>query len=523
MFKHITLSIIMIFLLENINAQPHGEIIYDSINKIVSRINKIYIPERVLNIIEFSGHAPDETGSYDFRADIQRAIDDISSRGGGKIIFPHTKGIEMWVKQTEIYKIIGSIELKSNIELVFQPSVKLYFKFDPLAYSNDRRGVLTRYEGTSIYGYAPLFRAFNAENIVLSYSGGNGAMPEITGDGEEWIKWQMEGEAKRGRNKLRSATDFVRDVNNSDWPISKRRFANPDSFCLRPSMFEFILCRNILLDGFKMTNAPFWLIHPVFSENITFRNLFFDVGLVNNDGFDVESSNDILIENIIFNNHDDNVVIKSGRNREGREGALVAGTEYKNIQSKYIKNGRITGLTENVVVRNCVFKGHHAIAIGSEMSGGVRNIYVADNIAPQNVKIGIFIKSSRIRGGLVENIYIKNLKMNIVEDDVISINPNYDGDTISPYIPQFRNIYIDNIIVESARNGIRIYGWQEKPTQNVQLKNISIKLMPKFDNYMKFEYFNVKGLIIKNVKINNERIDGKYSKKSPNKFLKKQT
>lgn len=487
--------------------------VYDSVEKIVKRINLITIPDRQIILSDYANHKPDEEGSFDFRPAFQKAIDELSSQGGGHIVFTHSKGFKAWVKQTEIYRFDGPIELKSNIQIDLQPAIRLFFKFNPLAYSNNKKGTLSRYEGTSIYGYTPLFYAFNAQNIVFKFTGGNGAVPEINGDGEKWIKWQVLGESKKNK----STTELVRDVNNLDWPVSKRRFANPDSFFLRPSMFEFLVCKNILFDGFKMTNAPFWLIHPVFSENMTFRNLFFDVGLVNNDGFDIESSKDVLIENIIFNNHDDNIVIKAGRDKEGRDGAIIAGTEYETIQSPYIKNGRITGISENIVGRNCICKGHNALCVGSEMSGGVRNIYFVDNIAPQNIKNGVYIKSSRRRGGTVENIFVVNLKLNIVNDNVISLNPNYDGDTSSPYVSEFKNIYIDNVSAANASNGIRVYGWKDLLIKNVQLTNIVIKLIPNAKN--KFEFFNVSDLYLKNVIIDNKKIEGTFNNISSNKYL----
>jgi polygalacturonase len=498
--------------------------IYDSVNKITSRIEKIVIPDITVNIIEFSGHQPDETGSYDFRADIQKAIDEVSQKGGGKILFPHTEGKTKWTKLTDIYRLSGPIELRSNIELVFQPSVKLFFEFNPQAYSNNGEGVITRYEGTTIYGLSPLFRAFNVKNIVFSYTGGNGAMPEITGDGEKWVKWAS---GFSGKQKFTDDPNNVslgpREANNNGSPIAQRKMADVNRHNLRPSMIQFFLCENILLDGVKLTNPPFWVVHTVFSKNMTFRNIFFDAGNTNNDGFDIESSKDVLIENIMFDNHDDNVVVKSGRDREGREGAIVAGTELEHIPSEYIKEGRIGGIAENIVARNCVFKGHHAFAVGSEASAGARNIYIVDNIGVQNVKMGVFIKSSRARGGITENIFIYNLKLNIVEDDVISINPNYDGDTLSPNIPQFRNIHIENVTVENAHNGIRVYGWQEKPTQDITLKNIDVQFDPGYKDNLKLDIINGKNIILKNVTIGGEKFEGTFTKKGPASKIPKQT
>ena len=481
-----------------------------AVTKIIAGINEIKIPDRLVNIIDYSGHAPDVQGSFDFRNFIQKAINELSSKGGGKLLFPHSQGADKWGKVRERYRIGGPIELRSNIQLIFQPSVILQFECDPVAYSNNKEGVITRYEGTTVYGLSPLFRAMNVENIVFSCTGGTGATPEIAGDGEKWLTWQQKSESARGKDQKSSVT-LLRSLNNDDVPLSQRKVADTDAFFLRPMMLEFFLCKNILMDGIKLSNGPFWMVHPVFSQNMVFRNLVFDANIINNDGIDIESSKDVLIENVIFNNHDDNVVIKSGRDREGREGVLVKETELEKIKSEYIKNGRLSGSSENVVVRNCVFKGHNAFCIGSEMSGGVKNIYVLDNIAPQNVIMGIYIKSSRKRGGTVENIYVKNFLFNQVGSDVIGIHSNYDGDTISRYFPQIRNVYIENVTATNANNGIGIFGWKELPVDNVTLKNIQIRIQPERLTNTCFDLINANRIHVENVSINNKSFDGNYS------------
>ncbi len=514
-FLAILYSLIVTQCINHDYTNEASDLVSDSIMAITSRIQKVNIPDYSVNIIDYSGHQPDEYGTYDFRADIQRAIDEVSHKGGGKIVFPHTLGPEKWTRLIDIYRISGPIELRSNIELVFQPSIRLFFEFNPEAYSNSGEGVITRYEGTTIYGPSPLIRGFNIENVKFSYTGGNGATPEITGDGEKWVKWEITFKEKRKFSDDPKVTIGPRDANNMDIPVAERKMGNTETYNLRPSMIQFFLSRNILIDGIKISNPPFWVIHTVFSQNMTFRNIVFDAGNINNDGFDIESSKDVLIENIMFNNHDDNVVIKSGRDREGREGADITGTELENILSEYIKSGRIGGVCENVVTRNCAFKGHHAFAVGSEAAAGARNIYVVDNFSIQNVKMGVFIKSSRSRGGTIENIFIRNLRLNIVEDDVISINPNYDGDTLSPHVPKFRNIYIEDIKVENASNGIRIFGWKEEPTHDVFLKDIDIRFRPGHPDNIRFDIINVKNVKLENVIIDNQKFDGNYTKGGP--------
>ncbi len=469
------------------------------------------IPERTINLIEYSGHEPDVKGSYDFRADIQRAIDELSAQGGGKLIFPHPKGKNAWIKLTTIYRVKGPIQLKSNIELSFEPSVQLFFEFAPENYAVNNKGVITRYEGTTIYSYSPLIRGFNVQNIAITAIKGNGATPEITGDGEKWVEWMVKGEAKRQKAGLLPSYKLMRKINNQDLPLTKRQYFNPDSFFLRPELIEFFLCKNVLIDGIKLSNSPFWVVHPVFSENCTFRNIIFDAENVNNDGFDPESSKNILIENIIFKNHDDNVAVKAGRDKEGREGAFIKGTQLEKIKSNYILNNRIGGPSENIVIRNCVFQGHNAVCIGSEMSGGANNIFAYNNVAPIGIVQALYLKSSRKRGGKIQNVFFLDLKANQIRDNVICMVPNYDNDTTSQYPPVFKNIYIENINVNQSSEGVLIYGWPDAPIKNVIIKDLKIRQTQKGE----IKINQVKNVTLKNVNINEKEFNKVFHNVDP--------
>ena len=273
---------------------------------------------------------------------------------------------------------------------------------------------------------------------------------------------------------------------------------------------EFCFCKNVLVDCVKITNSPFWCVKPVFSESCIFRNMQFDAMVVNNDGIDPESSRNILIENIIFANHDDNVAIKAGRDKEGRDGALIAGTELEQILSDYIKEGRIKGPTENVIIRNCHFYGHHAICIGSEMSGGVRNVYAMDNYSVAEVNMGVFIKSSRLRGGKVENIYINGLKLNHTKSELIALIPNYDKADSGLYPPSFSNIQIENVECISSGSGIVIHGWPDVPIENVLLRNIKIGNAEKGN----LSINEVRGIYLDHVSINGEVFNEELKQKS---------
>ncbi len=484
-----------------------GERIDDRVDQIIDQIPEPSIPDQTINLVEFSGHKPDRDGTYDFRNDIQRAVDLLAEQSGGTLLFRNSTSKDDWLRYQETFRIRGPIFLRNHTKLLIEPSVRLLFEFGPEHYLQNGRPVLTRYEGTTIYSFSPCLRAFRANDIVIEGTGGSGAMPVIDGDGEKWQRWMWEGEAGRRERGVKPAYQALKDVNNQGIPVRERVYADPGNDFYRPALMQFFLCKNIRIQGIKMTNSPFWCVHPVFSENVIIRDLLFDAYVVNNDGIDPESSRNVLIENIQFGNHDDNVAIKAGRDLEGREGADITGTELQGIRSRYIQDNRLGGAAENIVIRNCIFKGHYAIAIGSEMSGGVRHVYALDNRSIQDVNMGFFIKSSRTRGGVVENVYVRDLHLNRVDKDVISMVPNYDNDTVSPYPPVFRHIRIRHVSAVSAQNGIRLYGWHDAPVENVKLQHVKIDRV----EVVQLKIEQSKNVVLRDVVIDGLKKDGHYT------------
>ena len=447
----------------------------------------------------------------------------MSSLGGGTLLFTHSRGMNAFVKQTEIFRVKGPIILKSNIELKFQPNIKLYFEFSPSHYLPNNKPVLTRYEGTSLYSFCPLIYAFNAENIAISFTGGNGALPVIDGDGERWQKWHAQGDERVKAKGLLIAGSMVRThFNKDDVPLAERICADTGYHFLRPALIQFVHCQKIKIDGVKLVNSPFWTVHPVFSTDMVLRNVMYDCQVFNNDGIDIESSSKVLVENVIFDNHDDNVVIKSGRDGEGRNGVLVKGTEYESINSKYISNGRITAPTSNVVVRNCVFKGHNSVCVGSEIAGGANHIYITDCFSPMEVAMGIYLKSSRQRGGVVSDIYARNLSYQNIKQDAICIIPNYDNDTTSAYPTIFKEVYINNIQVKESGYGIRIFGWEDALIQNVNIFNVNVQQVSSQSKDKIFLVNQVKDVNLHKVFINGKDHSGTYNKLEKNAYPPKQ-
>lgn len=477
------------------------------VKRIIESIPALKFPDTTINIVEYAKFSHDSKGTHNFQQIVNKAISDLSEKGGGTIYFPHTLGSDTWVKETDVYRMDGPINLKNNIRLMLASGTKIKFTFNPKSYLNNGKGVITRWEGVSIKSFSPLIRAFNVENIAIVAESLKGTMPIIDGDGERWQEWYRQDIEEDHKLVLHRLCD-------TDVKLVDREFVDVSKDFYRPFLMEFYLSRNVLVDGVKLTNTPFWTVHPVFSENVTVRNVVFDVNVVNSDGVDPESTHNVLIENCMFNNHDDNVAIKSGRNKEGREGVDITGTELEGIQSKFIKGNKIYGATENVVMRNCVLKGHHAICIGSEVAGSVRNIYALDNIGVQNVKFGLYIKSSPERGGVVEDIYIRNMQLNNAKMGVV-LNPCYAKNLVdTTHFPLFRNIFIKNMTINHAEDGgIEVAGWPQLPMENIYLEDINIKQLDENSEF-DVKISNSKNVKLKNVRINQKIFNGDYSDNS---------
>lgn len=215
----------------------------------------------------------------------------------------------------------------------------------------------------------------------------------------------------------------------------------------------------------SITNSPFWCVHLLKSENIICRNLRYDAKLMNNDGIDPECSRNVLMEGVEFNNGDDNVAIKSGRDNDGWNAKMPS---------------------ENIIIRNCHFKGLHAVVIGSEMSAGVRNVIVEDCDYAGYCKRGIFIKTNPDRGGFVENVYVKNCSFDEVEDPFY-VTSRYAGEgQDNHHFSTIKNIFIDGLKCNNVKQAaLVLQGTEAKPVFNVMFSNVDVakaKIGLSFEN-----------------------------------------
>ncbi len=401
-------------------AQLTSEEKQERIDEIVNRIQLPEIPNYQVSVLDF-GAKPNS--AKDSKKAFDKAIKALKKKGGGKLIIP--KGA---------YLVDGPIHLISNIELHLADGALLNFGTNPKDYPM----VLTSWEGTMLYNYSPLIYGKDLKNVAIT---GNGT---INGSGKEfWQSWK----AKEDPAKQRS-----REMNHNSIPIEDRKFG--EGSYLRPQLVQLVNSENILIEDIHIENAPFWCVHLLKCKSATLRGLSYNSHNSNNDGIDLEYTSDVLIENITFDNSDDNVAIKAGRDDEGRANSATP--------------------SENIVMRNCRLKGLHAFVIGSEMSAGVRNVFVQNCKAHGYLKRGIYFKTNPDRGGYIKDIYIDNIELNKTED-LFYITSFYHGEG-EGHNSKISDIYINNIKCEEATGtAVVIQGFEESKVENVQLNNIKVK------------------------------------------------
>jgi|WetSurMetagenome_2_1015567.scaffolds.fasta_scaffold104480_1 polygalacturonase len=378
-------------------------------------------PKRDFNILNF-GAVVNNATVLNHEA-INKAILECSLQGGGRVVIP----------SDTFYT--GPITLKSNVNLFLEEGAVLKFSTDKSLYLPF---VLTRWEGNDCYNYHPLIYAYGETNIAISGKGfidGQGSKESwwsLCGSPRFGWKEGMPGQNKVGRSRLMQA-------NEDKLPLDKRVMSEEDA--LRPQLINIYKCNKVLIQGVTLLNSPFWVIHPLLSQNIVVDGVNMINDGPNGDGCDPESCKNVLIQNCFFNTGDDCIAIKSGRNNDGRKWAIPS---------------------ENIIVRNCVMKnGHGGVVLGSEISGGFRNLYVEDcEMDSPNLDRVIRIKTNTCRGGIIENIYVRNIKVGQCKEAVLRIDMLYEGseDCKRDFPPTVRHVNLENIQSQKSRYGIYISG-----------------------------------------------------------------
>lgn len=392
---------------------------WGKVDQILARIRVPQFPDRDYLLTDFEGSGD---GVTDNREAFESAIMTCYEGGGGRVVV-----------EPGNYLVNGPIHLRDSVNLHLQSGARIFFGSKPEDYLPT---VMTSWEGTRLHNYSPFIYACMLQNVAITGKG------EIDGQAADtWAAWKdLQDDDKA----------LLRKMNNMDVPLDQRIFGN--GHFLRPHLIQFYGCENILVEGVKITDSPFWCLHFVFSRNITVRGVRYAAFNFNNDGIDPESSEDILIEDIIFNNRDDNIAIKAGRDLEARKLGIPA---------------------KNIVVRNCFFRGHNAVAVGSEMSGGVHNIFVENCSYAGKVEYGFYLKANLDRGGEVHDIFARNLSFDTTRSTII-IDSNYKNQG-SCCPPIFRSIMVEAVTANHANDyGIYLNGSESTPIDSVILRDITI-------------------------------------------------
>ncbi|WP_341224883.1 glycoside hydrolase family 28 protein [uncultured Arcticibacterium sp.] len=443
---------------------------YENIEFEMALVNEPVIPSNSVNITDFgavSGGLVDNTKAF------EDAIAAVTEKGGGKVIIP--AGI--W--------LTGPIILKSKLELHAEAGALIRFSTNKDLYPI----IETSFEGLTTWRCLSPIYGKNIEDVAFTGKGvwdGSGEAWRSVKKGKltasAWKKLVASGGVLNDKKDLWSPSEqFMKGANNADQNVRHDLHTKEDFLAirdfLRPVMLSIQNSKRVMLDGPVFQNSPAWNLHPLMVEdlivrNVTVRNPWYSQ---NGDGIDVESCKNVIVENSSFDVGDDAICIKSGKDKDGRDRGVPC---------------------ENLIIRNnIVYHGHGGVTVGSEMSSGVKNMHVS-NCTFMGTDVGLRFKSTRGRGGVVENIFIRDIRMTDIPTNAISFNLYYGGKSISETLaeggaqatsesipvtvetPQFKNIVIKDVIVNGAKQAVFLQGLPEMNLENVEITN----LMAEADN-----------------------------------------
>jgi len=395
---------------------------WDSLPSLLARIKAPEFPARDFPITDFDAKA-----GTDASAAIAAAIEACHQAGGGRVVVPAGE----W--------LTGAIYLKSHVNLHVSAGATLRWLFEPAKYPV----VYTRWEGVECMNYSAFIYARGEENIAVT---GEGTLD----GGADWDTWWAWNNKSKGPVQQKPARDRLIEMGEKNVPVAQRVFG--EGGFLRPNFIQPYECKNILIEGVTIVRSPMWELHPVLSQNITVRGVKINSHGPNNDGFDPESCRDILVEDTVFDTGDDCIAIKSGRNGDGR---------------------RVNVPTENMVVRRCTMKdGHGGVVLGSECTGGIRNIFAEDCVmdSPELDRAFRF-KNNAVRGGVLENFFARNVKIGQVGEAVLTIDLLYEEGAKGDFKPIVRNVQLDNITSSGSPRILYIRGFEGAVIDGIHISN----------------------------------------------------
>lgn len=493
--KRIAVCIIASIAVASCNSGYEFAYLYEDLPFEMEQVKRPQIPVREVDIRDFGGIGDGVTLNSEAFA---KAIDALTEAGGGRLVVP----TGVWLS--------GPITLKDNIDLHIRPDAVLLFSTDRDLYPI----VETVFEGLDTKRCISPINAVGAKNIAITGGG------TIDGNGDSWRQVKKSKMAPSQWKKLLQSGGFTNEKGDVWYPDSTSFYGavvsdafnvpqglttdeqwNKVKTYLRPVMISLKDCENVLLEDCLFQNSPCWNIHPlmcrnVIINNVTVRNPWYSQ---NGDGLDVDSCENVLVINSSFDVGDDAICIKSGKDEDGRRRARPC---------------------RNLIVHNCVvFHGHGGFVVGSEMSGGVENIKVSD-CRFLGTDVGLRFKSCRGRGGVVKNIHIEDIVMMNIPTEPLLFDLHYGGKSAveaaaegaSPFdvefveadetTPQFRDIFIRDIVCSGAARAMYFNGIPEKNIENIVVENCEIVSEKGAD----LRYST--GVILKDVKITQSEGEG---------------
>jgi polygalacturonase len=393
---------------------------------------------------------------------IRTAIAACGAAGGGRVVVPKGRFLT------------GAIRLDSGVNLHIADGGVLAFSADPKDYLPL---VFTRWEGVELMNYSPFLYAFEAENIAIT---GPGTLDGQAGP-ERWWNWRGAG-AAGGARQTAARTRLI-EMQARGVPVAERVFG--DGGFLRPNFVQPYRSRNVLIDGVTIVNSPMWELHPVLCQSVTVRNVTIESHGPNNDGCNPESCRDVLIERCSFDTGDDCIALKSGRNDDGR---------------------RLHTPVENVVIRDCTMKdGHGGVVIGSEISGGARNVF-AERCRMDSPRLDrvLRVKTNSVRGGIIEGIHMRDVTVGQVAEAIVAIDFFYEEGDAGTYPPTVRDIDVRTVTSRKSQYAFLLRGYPHAPITGVRVRDC------RFDGVEKPDVIeSVTGLELTNVVINGRLAAGK--------------
>lgn len=404
-------------------------------------INSVKTPTFSSKNYKIADYGAKADGIFDNTKAFMDAIQTCSKNGGGTVVVPSGK------------YYTGPIHLENDVNLHLEEGAEILFSTNPKDYPI----VHTSFEGTELMNYSPLIYAYKKHNVAVTGKGTlNGQATK-----ENWWPW-CGGGSYGWKKGIPSQSDPLNrprlvDMAEEGIPVEKRVFG--EGHYIRPNFVEFFECTDALLKDVTIINAPFWVIHPIKSTNVTVDGVTVRSHGPNNDGCDPEYSKNVIIKNCTFDTGDDCIAIKAGRDADGRRVAIKS---------------------ENIVVQNCtMFDGHGGVTIGSEISAGVSNVYVENCIMNSpNLDVAIRLKTNSRRGALIENFYVRNIEIGQVREAVLKVDMFYNvhGNQTGNFIPRIENISLENVKVKNAgKYSILAKGYAASPIKNITFKNVTIE------------------------------------------------